>query len=188
MARAVAARGESRPNSPSSLVKDLDPAVERAILWCLEPEPDRRPRSALAVAAALPGGDPLAAAIEAGATPSPEIVAGAGETMLLLNGRLSRTAQLALVDRLKRGEASAAELIEDLELSKANLSKHMALLTRGGIVESRREGRQLHYRLTDPEIHEACAIMRSVLYRRLKQGEKLASAIHSAAAPLSKAH
>ena len=50
-------------------------------------------------------------------------------------------------------------------------------------MESRRDGRQLYYRLTDPEIHEACAIMRSILYRRLKQGEKLASAIHSAAAP-----
>jgi serine/threonine-protein kinase len=61
-------------------VRDLDPAVEHAILWCLEPDPSRRPRSALAVAAALPGGDPLAAALEAGETPSPEIVAEAGET------------------------------------------------------------------------------------------------------------
>ncbi len=71
---------ESRPSSPSSVVRDLDPAVEHAILWCLEREPERRPRSALAVAAALPGGDPLAAALEAGVTPAPEIVAGAGET------------------------------------------------------------------------------------------------------------
>jgi serine/threonine-protein kinase len=73
-------RGESRPQSPSSHVRDLDPAVEHAILWCLEADPSRRPRSALAVAAALPGGDPLAAALEAGHTPSPEIVAEAGET------------------------------------------------------------------------------------------------------------
>jgi predicted Ser/Thr protein kinase len=71
---------DSRPSSPSSVVRDLDPAVEHAILWCLEHEPGRRPRSALAVAAALPGGDPLAAALEAGVTPAPEIVAGAGET------------------------------------------------------------------------------------------------------------
>ncbi len=71
---------ETRPSTPSSVVRDLDPAVEHAILWCLEREPERRPRSAVAVAAALPGGDPLAAALEAGATPAPEIVAGAGET------------------------------------------------------------------------------------------------------------
>jgi serine/threonine-protein kinase len=73
-------RGETRPDSPSSHVRDLDPAVEHAILWCLEPDPSRRPRSALAVAAALPGGDPLAAALEAGETPSPAVVAEAGET------------------------------------------------------------------------------------------------------------
>jgi DNA-binding transcriptional ArsR family regulator len=92
---------------------------------------------------------------------------------------LSHPVRLAIVDRLDAGDTPAAELIADLGISKANLSKHMALLTRGGIVESRREGRQILYRLTDPEIHRACASMRSILYHRLKAGEKLASAIDS---------
>jgi serine/threonine-protein kinase len=69
---------ESTPGSPSSYVDGLDPAVERVILRCLERDPDDRPPSALAVAAALPGGDPLAAALAAGETPSPEMVAAAG--------------------------------------------------------------------------------------------------------------
>jgi serine/threonine-protein kinase len=64
---------------PSALVSSLDPAIERAILRCLDRDPARRPASALAVAAALPGGDPLAAALAAGETPSPEMVAAAGE-------------------------------------------------------------------------------------------------------------
>ena len=68
------------PASVTTLVKDLDPAVERAIERCLDPDPRRRPASAVAVAAALPGGDPLAAALAAGETPSPELVAAAGET------------------------------------------------------------------------------------------------------------
>ena len=67
------------PTIPSSLVRDLDPGVERVILRCLEPDPAVRPTSALAVAAALPGGDPLAAALAAGETPSPQMVAAAGE-------------------------------------------------------------------------------------------------------------
>jgi hypothetical protein len=46
-------------------------------------------------------------------------------------------------------------------------------------VDATRDGRQVSYRLSDPEIHEACVIMRSLLYKRLKQGEKLASAIGS---------
>jgi serine/threonine-protein kinase len=64
--------------TPSSLVAGIDPAVERVILRCLEHDPARRPQSAYAVYGALPGGDPLAAAVAAGETPSPELVANAG--------------------------------------------------------------------------------------------------------------
>ncbi len=69
---------DSSARPPSSIVGDVDPAVERVILRCLERDPARRPQSAYAVFGALPGGDPLAAAVAAGETPSPELVANAG--------------------------------------------------------------------------------------------------------------
>jgi len=75
----VRARGDHTPSRPSSVLKDLDPIVEKVILRCLETEPSSRPPTALAVAAALPGGDPLAAALAAGETPSPQLVAASGE-------------------------------------------------------------------------------------------------------------
>ncbi len=81
---------DTAPKEPSGLVEGMDPAIERAILRCLEKESGHRPASALAVAALLPGGDPLAAALEAGETPSPEMVAAAGE-----EGSLRRSAGLA---------------------------------------------------------------------------------------------
>jgi serine/threonine-protein kinase len=70
---------ESHAEQLTSSVRDLDPAVERVIFRCLEKDPGSRPASAIAVAAALPGGDPLAAALAAGETPSPEMVAAAGD-------------------------------------------------------------------------------------------------------------
>jgi hypothetical protein len=76
---------------PGELVKDLDPAIERVILRCLEEDPKRRPSSALNVAMALPGGDPIAAALAAGETPSPEMVAASREK----EGFKPRTAWLA---------------------------------------------------------------------------------------------
>src|SRR5271169_3671000 len=79
-AKLLQGRGDCTPSRPSSVVKDLDPIVEKVILRCLETEPSGRPATALAVAAALPGGDPLAAALAAGETPSPQLVAASGET------------------------------------------------------------------------------------------------------------
>ena len=66
--------------TPSTLIPDLDKRIERAILRCLEPEPQLRPASALSISASLPGGDPLAEALAAGETPSPEMIAAAGPT------------------------------------------------------------------------------------------------------------
>lgn len=65
------------PTNPSELVKGIDPLVESVINQCLEKSPDDRPLSALHVAMALPGGNPLQIALDAGQTPSPEMVAAA---------------------------------------------------------------------------------------------------------------
>ena len=88
----------SQPTTPSSHIEGFDPAVERVILRCLKKDPRERPASALAVAAALPGGDPLAAALAAGETPSPELVAESGQA-----GELSPTTAWTCVSALAIG-------------------------------------------------------------------------------------
>jgi serine/threonine-protein kinase len=70
-------RSDTTPTTPSEIVKDIDPLIERVIDRCMARDPAKRPSSALQVAAALPGGDPIAAALAAGETPSPEMVAAA---------------------------------------------------------------------------------------------------------------
>jgi tRNA A-37 threonylcarbamoyl transferase component Bud32 len=86
------ARHETQ-SSPTELVKDLDPTIERLILRCLEEDPRRRPSSALSIAMGLPGADPIAAALAAGETPSPEMVAASSEK----EGFSPRTAWLLFV-------------------------------------------------------------------------------------------
>ena len=70
-----------RSSIPSavSIVRDVDPAIERVIARCLDPDPAKRPQSALALARMLPGGDPLAEALAAGDTPTPAMVAASEE-------------------------------------------------------------------------------------------------------------
>lgn len=92
--REVVARGSRSgpPGDPRDHVADLDPVIAEVVLRCLEDDPEDRPPSARALLAGLPGGDPLRAALEAGETPSPEMVAGAASV-----GALSRRAGLTLL-------------------------------------------------------------------------------------------
>ena len=80
LAELRAQKEAATPTAPSEIARDIDPIVERVIRRCLEKDPRQRPASVVQVAAALPGGDPLAAALAAGETPSPEMVAAAGST------------------------------------------------------------------------------------------------------------
>ena len=73
-----ALHAETKPPSLSSSATDVDPTLDRVVLRCLERDPKDRPASAGVVLASLPGGDPLQAALLAGETPSPEMVAAAG--------------------------------------------------------------------------------------------------------------
>jgi len=75
----IAAQKHSGKPPDLTVLRVIDPSVARIVLRCLDRDPGLRPASARAVIAALPGGDPLAAAIAAGETPSPEMVAAAGK-------------------------------------------------------------------------------------------------------------
>lgn len=97
------AHSDSTPTHPSSIVAEIEPAVERIILRCLEKDPARRPASAMQVAAALPGGDPLAAAIAAGETPSPELVAASGEEGTLPHARARAASRVTVMNAVSFG-------------------------------------------------------------------------------------
>ena len=119
--------------NPSTLVRDLDPLIERVILRCLEADPDKRPVSALQVAAALPGGDPLAAALAAGETPSPQMVAAAGSTegikpwlglTLVATVLLGLVAHMMLADRYRVQNLTPLEYPSDVLLARSQEIVH----------------------------------------------------------------
>ncbi len=83
------------PASLRKTVADIDPGLERAVEQCLEKDPTARPPSVGAIAASLPGGDPLQAALARGETPSPEMVAASRDP-----GSLTVRAGLALMAAL----------------------------------------------------------------------------------------
>jgi Protein kinase domain len=117
---------------PSTLVRELDPAVERAILRCLEEDPRNRPASVREVMVMLPGGDPLQAAIAAGQTPSPQLVAAAGPAGGIEPGRawamLVACLVLMLVAVLLREQGNVTSRIDEIKPADALVADARAVI------------------------------------------------------------
>ncbi|ODA67861.1 Biofilm growth-associated repressor [Methyloligella halotolerans] len=80
--------------------------------------------------------------------PLDEMEGRAGEVAKLLK-TLAHPSRLMLVCTLVEGEFSVGALEEKLDLHQPNLSQHLTVLRDAGIVETRRESRQIFYRLTE---------------------------------------
>lgn len=79
---------------------------------------------------------------------------------------LSDAGRLALLAVLQQGEHSVGELVEATGRTQPNVSQHLASLTHAGIVEARREGNKVYYRISDPTILRICdAVCDSVVAR-----------------------
>lgn len=82
--------------------------------------------------------------------------------------------RLEIINALRdERELAASQLLKILDISKANLSQHMAILAQKGVVKSKRVGVNVFYRLSDGRISKACDIMREVLISRLKKEAKV---------------
>jgi ArsR family transcriptional regulator len=73
-----------------------------------------------------------------------------------------------LLDVLRGGERSVGELAQDLGCSLANASQHLAVLRSAGLVDTRRAGTTILYRLAEPELMEACDVIQRIVGRRLE--------------------
>jgi len=89
---------------------------------------------------------------------------------------LASPRRLDILHRLAEGPIEVGRLAEELGVSQPNVSQHLAVMRAAGIVEAAREGREMHYRLSDPDVLVACAVMRGVLERRLARLARAADA------------
>jgi ArsR family transcriptional regulator len=79
---------------------------------------------------------------------------------------LASPRRLRILHRLADGPVSVARLASDLGISQPNASQHLAVMRNAGVVDAERDGREVRYRIADPEIVVACGIVRTVLERR----------------------
>lgn len=86
---------------------------------------------------------------------------------------LSSPLRLKIINYLQDKEITAGKIVKNVGASKANISQHLALLKRLGVVSSRKEGKNVYYKISDLRIIKACNLMREVLISQLKQKAKL---------------
>jgi ArsR family transcriptional regulator, virulence genes transcriptional regulator len=96
---------------------------------------------------------------------------------------LASPRRLEILHVLARGPIEVGRLAEAIQASQPNVSQHLAMLRNTGIVEAERDGREVRYRLADPDVIVACGLMRAVLERHLTRlGEVAANAVDADAA------
>ena len=81
--------------------------------------------------------------------------------------------RLQMLDCLGRRDWAASDLQEQLRISKANLSQHIAVLRAAGIVGTQRKGKRVYLSLLMPEVKSACHLIRDVLRAQVRNGRRL---------------
>lgn len=97
-----------------------------------------------------------------------------------LYGELGRIAKaldsprrLELIDLLAQGERSVEELAGEAALSVANASRHLQILSGARVVEKRKAGLRVYYRLAEPAVYDAVRAVRAIAETRLAEVDQL---------------
>jgi DNA-binding transcriptional ArsR family regulator len=88
---------------------------------------------------------------------------------------LASPRRIEILHALATGPIEVGRLAKSLGASQPNVSQHLAVLRGAGIVEAERDGREVRYRLADPDVMVACGLMRAVLERRFARLGEIAT-------------
>ena len=95
------------------------------------------------------------------------------ERQVLICKAFANPTRLHILDLLGKRDWSAAEIQKELGISKANLSQHAMVLRSAGVVVRRREGKQVYFSLSMPEVKKACQLIQHVLRAQIRNGQRL---------------
>jgi DNA-binding transcriptional ArsR family regulator len=86
---------------------------------------------------------------------------------------LGHPARVRILELLRDGERSVGALQAELELDSGGTSQHLAALRRIGLVNSRRDGTNVYYRVEDEGVFDLLAAGRAIITRRLSTDQTL---------------
>jgi len=86
---------------------------------------------------------------------------------------LGHPVRVRILELLREGERSVGALQQELELDSSGTSQHLAALRRIGLVESRRDGTSVFYRVDDPKVFDLLEAGREIITRRLTEQQSI---------------
>ena len=98
---------------------------------------------------------------------------------------IAHAGRLKVLDCLREGEECVCRLAPQVGVTEANLSQLLAVLRRVGVVESRRDGHQIFYRVRDDRIFEVIDRMRRILGDQLSRADEVALQVQTLASDRS---
>ena len=86
--------------------------------------------------------------------------------------------RVAIVDFLRDGEQCVCDIAEEVGSERSNVSRHLSVMVRAGILEWRKEGLKVIYKLRTPCILEFFSCVTRVLKQQAKENERLLKAMY----------
>ena len=84
--------------------------------------------------------------------------------------------RIAILDFLKDGEQCVCDIAEYVGSERSNVSRHLSVMVNAGVLEHRKEGLKVIYKLRTPCILECFACITASLKQQIKESRKLLSA------------
>ena len=81
--------------------------------------------------------------------------------------------RLEILCLLKEGELTVSEITNKLGITKSNVSQHLNIMRRVGIIKARREGVNIHYMLANKRLAQACSLMQDALEQLMEGSFRL---------------
>lgn len=86
---------------------------------------------------------------------------------------LANPKRLEIINILRDEELSVTDIVKKMNLAKANVSQHLSIMRKMGILETRRSGQTIYYKISSIKVITACDLMRDVLTEHFLKKEKL---------------
>lgn len=86
---------------------------------------------------------------------------------------LAHPVRLSILRALKDGERCVCELIEELDIEQSNLSQHLGLMKKQGLLDSRKDGQKMIYRILYPSVLQVVAAAEKTLGEQISRSQVL---------------